>query len=429
MTSDGRVRSDPAPVNLKISEVNDPPVLGADTATLGGAGTLPPIPPRPICRQPCGVIFGDPHLVTFDAAHYDFQAVGEFIAAKSTTDDFELQTRMAPVPPLRRVSIATAVAMRVAGHRVAIYRTLTGADTQGRRRADDGHGRAQVAAGRRHDRHVRLLERDLVVWPDGSVAIVARRRHLPAVLPLHRRARSPERPLGRTWSACSATRTGSRRTTSSRAAARSFPIPIPRSRSSTPATRTAGGSARPSRSSTTGPARPPRRSPTGRYPDAPATPGTLPPGVRAAATTQCGLFGVVVQQVLDACIVDVGLTGDPEFATSSAAAQEATYDIPDNTGVSAIGTPTTVTIGTAGQNAARAFTATAGQKVTLSVTGNTIAGRRPGPCASRDGAVVTSQFLTGPSAFHDVVHVAGGRDVHDHGRSARPEHRVASRSA
>ena len=73
------------------------------------------------------MIYGDPHLTSFDTAHYDVQAVGEFIAAKSTTDDFELQVRTAPVPPLRTVSIATAVAMRVAGHRVALYRTLTGA--------------------------------------------------------------------------------------------------------------------------------------------------------------------------------------------------------------------------------------------------------------------------------------------------------------
>ena len=42
--------------------------------------------------------------------------------------------------------------------------------------------------------------------------------------------------------------------------------------------------------------------------------------------------------------------------------------VPDNTGTTAIGTPTTVTIGTIGENAVRTFTATAGQKLTLTVT-------------------------------------------------------------
>ncbi len=53
------------------------------------------------------MIFGDPHLLTFDGADYDAQAVGEVIAAKSTTDDFEVQARFAPVLGDRTVSIAT----------------------------------------------------------------------------------------------------------------------------------------------------------------------------------------------------------------------------------------------------------------------------------------------------------------------------------
>ena len=39
--------------------------------------------------------------------------------------------------------------------------------------------------------------------------------------------------------------------------------------------------------------------------------------------------------------------------------------VPDNTGTTAIGTPTTVTIGTIGEVAVRTFSATAGQSVTL----------------------------------------------------------------
>ena len=75
--------------------------------------------------------------------------------------------------------------------------------------------------------------------------------------------------------------------------------------------------------------------------------------------------------------------------------------VPQNTGTTAIGTPTTVTIGTVGENAVRSFAATAGQLVTLSVSGNTIVGvdltvRQP------NGTTVAGLFVSGSSGFRDV---------------------------
>ncbi len=72
--------------------------------------------------------------------------------------------------------------------------------------------------------------------------------------------------------------------------------------------------------------------------------------------------------------------------------------VPDNTGTTAIGTPTMVTIGTIGEVAVRTFTATAGQNVTLTVTGNSIAGvdlivRNP------SGGVIATLFASGATAF------------------------------
>ena len=64
------------------------------------------------------------------------------------------------------------------------------------------------------------------------------------------------------------------------------------------------------------------------YPDAPATPQTLPPAARASATATCNLFGLTTPELLDACIVDVGLTGDADFANDAADAQEAGLGIP-----------------------------------------------------------------------------------------------------
>ncbi|MEU8001499.1 VWD domain-containing protein [Catellatospora sp. NPDC049111] len=53
---------------------------------------------------------GDPHLLTFDQRRYDFQAVGEFLLAKS--GDIEVQVRQAPVPGSRLASVNSAVAIR-----------------------------------------------------------------------------------------------------------------------------------------------------------------------------------------------------------------------------------------------------------------------------------------------------------------------------
>ena len=136
---------------------------GRDAAAAASAAAL---------RQPCGVIYGDPHLSSFDAALYDFQAVGEFIGAKSTTDDFELQARFAPVPPLRTVSIAIAVAMRVAGHRVAFYRTLTGFDTRIDGAPFTVTPNPQALPGGGTIGTYGYPNEVTVVWPDGSVAIV-----------------------------------------------------------------------------------------------------------------------------------------------------------------------------------------------------------------------------------------------------------------
>ena len=77
--------------------------------------------------------------------------------------------------------------------------------------------------------------------------------------------------------------------------------------------------------------------------------------------------------------------------------------VADNTGTTAIGTPTTITTTTIGENAERTFTGTAGQKLTLHVSGNTfntdgvdVTVRRPGNTS------VTSLFVDDPTGFRDV---------------------------
>ena len=101
----------------------------------------------------------------------------------------------------------------------------------------------------------------------------------------------------------------------------------------------------------------------------------------------------------------------------------------------------TVTIGTIGENAVRTFAATAGQKMTLTVAGNTIPGvdltiRQP------NGTFVGGLFVSGPTGFRDAMTlpVTGtytitidpatrtrAAHVHAHGRDER--HRAHSRRA
>ena len=55
---------------------------------------------------------GDPHLTTMDGLKYNFQGYGEFVALKSTTDNFEIQARQVDVYNTNRVTLNTAVAVR-----------------------------------------------------------------------------------------------------------------------------------------------------------------------------------------------------------------------------------------------------------------------------------------------------------------------------
>lgn len=71
------------------------------------------------CSYLLGRSYGDPHLSSFDQANYSFQTAGEFILVKSTTNDFEVQCRQRPQSD--NFSLNTAVAMNVAGDRLAIY--------------------------------------------------------------------------------------------------------------------------------------------------------------------------------------------------------------------------------------------------------------------------------------------------------------------
>ena len=68
---------------------------------------------------------GDPHLTSLDGLHFDFQAAGEFVLARSRSGDLEVQARQEPWAQSRFVTINTQVAMKVAGRRVTVSKERT----------------------------------------------------------------------------------------------------------------------------------------------------------------------------------------------------------------------------------------------------------------------------------------------------------------
>ena len=83
-----------------------------------------------------GVNDGDPHLVTVDGVHYDFQGAGEYVALRDG-NGLEIQTRQIPVPTAPPatspytglstcVSLNTAIAARVGSHRITYEPNLSG---------------------------------------------------------------------------------------------------------------------------------------------------------------------------------------------------------------------------------------------------------------------------------------------------------------
>lgn len=132
----------------------------------GGDCTAPP--PSGTCTgERCGDTNGDPHLRTFDGLRYDFQAVGEFIAARNPAGTYEIQVRQEPWLESRQVSMNTAVAFRVGKDRVEIRAGKTLALFINGKHAPisaielpDG-GKLEVAGNA-----------TVVRWPDGSEAFV-----------------------------------------------------------------------------------------------------------------------------------------------------------------------------------------------------------------------------------------------------------------
>ena len=65
--------------------------------------------------------WADPHLVTFDGLAYDFQAVGEFVLARSSDGEFGVQARQEPYQYSRAASVNTGVGIRMGETEASVY--------------------------------------------------------------------------------------------------------------------------------------------------------------------------------------------------------------------------------------------------------------------------------------------------------------------
>lgn len=114
----------------------------------------------------CATTNGDPHLLTFDGARYDFQAAGEFVLTRASSNDLEVQVRQTTFPGLPDVSINSGAAMNVSGDRVGIYSGPDGLTLR-----INGAETPPVASEMALPRGGKVTFRDqglTVRWPDGA---------------------------------------------------------------------------------------------------------------------------------------------------------------------------------------------------------------------------------------------------------------------
>lgn len=120
-----------------------------------------------------GRSYGDPHIQTYDGFHYSFQTIGEYILSKSRDGSFEVQARQGRVGDRNNLSLNTAVAMNVCGHRVAIYVE----DPEGDRETvwiDGDRTRIRDAEALPNGGEVQEVGRSdyAVIWPSGDQVLV-----------------------------------------------------------------------------------------------------------------------------------------------------------------------------------------------------------------------------------------------------------------
>jgi subtilisin family serine protease len=259
-----------------------------------------------------GESWGDPHFVTFDGLGYHFQGVGEFVFVESDADDLTIQVRQQPWGSSRRVSVNTAVATEVGGQRAAIYANeatplwIDGVPTTLNAGASISIGGSGTV--------IRSGDTIVIVYPGGEQLHARLRAGRMDVEVFLTPARS---------GAVAGLLGDADGDTGDDIAMRGgsvFGQPVTFGElygGFADSWRISSGESLfdydPGESTST--------FTDLSFPDATASPGSLPPDDFEAALAECQAAGITDPFVLDACVIDVGLTDDDSFAADSAAAE------------------------------------------------------------------------------------------------------------
>jgi hypothetical protein len=145
-----------------------------------GAGTPTPQAAQTVTMTgmiaaPTGIAQGDVHMVTFDGLHYNFQATGDFVLARSTQagNSLQIQMRAEPWQSYPDTSVATEIAAQV-GHDVVTFGVGGSAPTVAVNGIADtaigGHGAQQLLDGG----HIEALSSTsyILTWDTGETLAV-----------------------------------------------------------------------------------------------------------------------------------------------------------------------------------------------------------------------------------------------------------------
>ena len=318
-------------------------------------------PSSPQCTgSGCGSSNGDPHLITFDGEHYDFQAAGEFVAALDPTDGFQVQTRQQPYPGSPTVALNTATAMDVAGERVEIDSTpdgmslLVGGVPNSGADINLAHGGSVVATS------TIVGEVITVTWPDGSVVAASQIGRWGLHVTIRPAASHAGHLVGLLGN------DNGKPADDVEARGSSTPITDPSFATLYPAFadswRITQATSLFTYAAGTGTATYTDKS----FPRAAASTANLPDLAQATAT--CEQAGISDPRTLQDCELDVGLTGQSAFAAADAAGQ------PEQVAgaLTADGPPVTADITAPGSTDRLHFDGTAGQQVFVELSHSTL---------------------------------------------------------
>lgn len=249
--------------------------------------------------------------MTFDGQRYDFQVVGEFVAARSTEDDLEVQLRFGPIGVNRRLSVTTGAAARIANTRVTVILDreppvwVNGKPVDLDSGAMDlGEGAGVVKAGRGYE----------IRWPDQSTLSIEVYRT--SVSAYFTPAGSRSGKLAGLFGNFDGDRTNDMVTSTGERIQRPFRFEDIYGKFGPPWRVTDEDSL-----FDYGPGETTATFSDLDYPTGAAGIAQLSVRERREATETCKQAGVTDAAVIEDCIVDVGFTGESEFAESAVAVQ------------------------------------------------------------------------------------------------------------